>query len=97
MGSIQYAVEVDVLPAFVVGADHARERIYFTSYTNGYGKSRLPIYAEASRLSRFSGEQRGMVPAHGLYDDVACLRAFGNAIVPQVAAEVIAAFMECRP
>lgn len=25
------------------------------------------------------------------------LRAYGNAIVPQVAAEVIAAFMECQP
>lgn len=25
------------------------------------------------------------------------LRAFGNAIVPQVAAEVIGAFMDCRP
>jgi DNA (cytosine-5)-methyltransferase 1 len=25
------------------------------------------------------------------------LRAYGNAIVPQVAAEVIAAYMECRP
>lgn len=27
----------------------------------------------------------------------AFLRAYGSAIVPQVAAEVIAAFMECRP
>jgi DNA (cytosine-5)-methyltransferase 1 len=25
------------------------------------------------------------------------LRAYGNAIVPQVAAEVIRAFMECEP
>jgi DNA (cytosine-5)-methyltransferase 1 len=25
------------------------------------------------------------------------LRAYGNAIVPQVAAEVIKAFMECEP
>jgi DNA (cytosine-5)-methyltransferase 1 len=25
------------------------------------------------------------------------LRAYGNAIVPQVAAEVIRAYMECRP
>jgi len=25
------------------------------------------------------------------------LRAYGNAIVPQVAAQVIAAYLECRP
>ncbi len=35
--------------------------------------------------------------AHGAAARVGRLRAYGNAIVPQVAAEVIAAFMECRP
>ena len=34
--------------------------------------------------------------AHGVLNRVGRLRAYGNAIVPQVAAEFIAAFMECR-
>jgi DNA (cytosine-5)-methyltransferase 1 len=40
----------------------------------------------------------GLEPlAHGLSGRVQQLRAYGNAIVPQVAAEFIKAFMECRP
>lgn len=35
--------------------------------------------------------------AHGVPARVGKLRAFGNAIVPQVAAEVIGAYLECRP
>lgn len=35
--------------------------------------------------------------AHGVPGRVGRLRAYGNAIVPQVAAEVIAAYMGCRP
>jgi DNA (cytosine-5)-methyltransferase 1 len=35
--------------------------------------------------------------AHGAASRVGRLRAYGNAIVPQVAQAFIEAFMECRP
>jgi len=40
-----------------------------------------------------------MIPllAHGVPARVGKLRAFGNAIVPQLAAEVIGAYMDVRP
>ena len=39
----------------------------------------------------------GFPIGHGSLSRVGRLRAYGNAIVPQAAAEVISAFMECRP
>lgn len=44
-------------------------------------------------------EEIEMIPllAHGVRGRVAKLKGFGNAIVPQVAAEVISAWMECYP
>ena len=42
--------------------------------------------------------QPGTFPlAHGVFGRVGRLRAYGNAIVPQVAAQFVTAFMECKP
>jgi DNA (cytosine-5)-methyltransferase 1 len=59
-------------------------------------------WADASWIIGHDGKARRVEPgirllAHGVSARVGKLRAAGNAIVPQVAAEVIAAFMECRP
>lgn len=80
-----------IIPAGAVGADHIRQRIWFHGNTDSDSESRLPIHAEAPGMPGRSGEQRGLGPQDGLPDDVACLRAFGNAIVPQVAAAFISA------
>lgn len=75
------------------------------------GWSRASRSAPASGISLWSnaewsvgadGKARRVEPsirllAHGVPARVGRLRAYGNAIVPQVAAEVIAAFMETRP
>jgi DNA (cytosine-5)-methyltransferase 1 len=81
-----------VLPAYGVGADHARERFYFVGDAYGEGQSRLPLDAEVARLQRARGESGSLVPAYGLSDRVALQRGFGNAIVPELAAAFIEAW-----
>lgn len=82
------------IPAGGAGADHIRPRLWFLSHADSDGQSGRPEHAEASRMSWSRGEPGGVGAAHGVSARVAQLRAFGNAIVPQVAAEVIAAFLE---
>jgi DNA (cytosine-5)-methyltransferase 1 len=64
--------------------------------------SRGSAWVGAEWLTGADGKARRFEPsirllAHGVPARVGKLRAYGNAIVPQVAAEVIAAFMEVRP
>lgn len=94
MEAIGYRFGGGSLPACAIGADHARERLYFVCYTNGEGESVRAKYAQVARVRRCGGHDGHMEPADGVPNRVAVLRAFGNAIVPQVAAEFIGAVMD---
>lgn len=93
MEDLKYAFRAVVLPAGAVGADHIRERIWFHGHANRHCEPRRTEHAEASWLPRGDRDPAGVVQADGIPDDVACLRAFGNAIVPQAAAAFVMAVM----
>jgi DNA (cytosine-5)-methyltransferase 1 len=93
MGSLGYEIGAAVLPAVSVGKDHARSRIYFVSNAYGDSQPSLCVDDEMEGLCRDRGKPRDVVRPDGLPPRMAVFSAFGNAIVPQVAAEFIAA---CR-
>jgi len=86
-----YAVGAANLPAIAVGADHLRPRLYFAGHSDRHSESSLPVHEEAPRLPRPRGEPGRVLPADGTSERVAQLRAFGNAIHAQLAAEFIRA------
>jgi len=103
-----YQFDAVDIPAYALGADHLRQRLWFVA---DISRERLPIsqcqavqrtgrWEEGEAASRGHGwpPQSGLVPVvHGIPGRVGGIKAAGNAIVPQVAAEVIAAYMECQP
>lgn len=91
---IGYAFWPVVLPAYCLGFDHARERFYFACYTDRQSQSSRAINGEVARVPRPRRDTGELVLANGVLDRVALMRGFGNAIVPQVAAEFIAAYMD---
>lgn len=93
VASVGYDIGAAILPAVAVGADHARARMYFAGHPHGYSQSRCSIDAKTSRLSQYHGQPGNMVSPHGLSRDMVALSGFGNAIVPQVAAAFIEAYM----
>ncbi len=65
------------------------------SPTNGHWRDADWLHC---RDGKWRPVESGTFPlAHGASARVGRLRAYGNAIVPQVAAEIIQSFMECRP
>jgi DNA (cytosine-5)-methyltransferase 1 len=89
-----YEVGAAVLPAVAVGADHARPRIWFVGDADRDGQPGVPVDGEVARLPWRRGDTGSVLPTYGLPDVVAQRGAFGNSIVPELAAEFIAAYME---
>jgi DNA (cytosine-5)-methyltransferase 1 len=70
--------------------------------TEPFRASPVSFWSDSDWLPCLDGKARRVEPgtfplAHGVSARVGKLRAYGNAIVPQVAAEFIGAYMECRP
>lgn len=92
--AVGYEIGAGVLPAVCVGADHIRPRIYFVGHANRYSKPVSAVYGEVARVLRDRCLSRDVVPSHGLSRNMVALSGFGNAIVPQVAAAFIEAYVE---
>jgi DNA (cytosine-5)-methyltransferase 1 len=91
---MDYTVRAAILPAYSAGFDHARERIYFAGHANRESESGGAIDAEVARVPWDRSHAGNVVRSHGLPGDMALLRAFGNAIVPQLAATFIEAYLD---
>lgn len=105
LDGIGYASRAVDIPAAAVGAPHLRHRLWFVAHPCGQG---LPLPKRQALLGTRRGQEgsaasgsRGWPAepavgrvAHGIPHRVGHLRALGNAIVPQVAAEVIRSYME---
>ncbi len=81
--------------AWIIGHDGKARRVGMRVRGLSHG---LPAEMAGLRAGQ-SDQEKEMIPllAHGERGRVAKLRGLGNAIVPQVAAEIIAAWMECMP
>jgi DNA (cytosine-5)-methyltransferase 1 len=93
--ALDYEVGAAVLPAIGVGQDHTRPRVYFVGYTNRNREPSMHLNAEMAGLPGHRSDAGEMVQSNGVSNRMAVFSAFGNAVVPQVAAEFIGAFAEC--
>jgi DNA (cytosine-5)-methyltransferase 1 len=95
--AMDYEVGATILPAISIGKDHTRPRVYFVGYANGYSQSGLQIHGEVAGLRWDRSDAGGMVSADGIPARMAVFSAFGNAIVPDLAAQFIGAAMSAHP
>jgi DNA (cytosine-5)-methyltransferase 1 len=104
-----YSFGSAVFPAAYVGAPHKRERLYFVGHSGGFrGASQVRHFRDVVVDSFWSGahwkycpdgKRRAVKPgiplvAHGIPGHDRLVRGAGNAIVPQMAAEFISAYVE---
>lgn len=107
LASVGYQVSRTKRSSARVGAPHLRRRVWITAHRHGAGleKSGAPRPSPAFIDPRRTPPGDVWVASTrraGRLDDgfpcrVAAVRAFGNAVDPWVAAEVIRAYMECAP
>jgi DNA (cytosine-5)-methyltransferase 1 len=89
--SVRYAIGSAVLSACLVEARQERERLWFVACANGFTPQRATeSWMECDPWPADEGVAR---VAHGIPEQPLTRRAYGNAIVPQAAAEFIRA---CR-
>lgn len=103
---IDYACRAAVVPASAADAPHRRDRLWFVAHSERDEQSRQE---PRSRPDRRVGRQQQLLPwdggwpaaltrlrvvDHGLPRVVAATDAARNAIVPQIAAEVIGAYLD---
>ena len=108
-----YSCEAAVLPACAVDAPHRRDRLWFVADADEPGSQGWGVHTERrDQRSAWSdgvgwaigadGKARRvksglLLLANGVPARVGRLRAYGNAIVPPLAAEIIKAYLEVCP
>jgi DNA (cytosine-5)-methyltransferase 1 len=92
--ALGYAFGSAILPAVSVGQDHIRHRFYFVGYADRQGKPSKPIDGKVARVCRDRSVTRSVAQKDGISGRMGRLRSYGNAVVPQVAAALIAAAIE---
>jgi len=95
-----YTVGAAVLPACSVGAPHLRDRLWFLADATGkwgqpvWGQQFAKGCTQERSIPQWAAEPGVARMVDGVRDRMALVRGFGNAIVPQVAAEIIGAYMD---
>jgi len=94
-----YSARALVIPAASVGAPHPRQRVWIIAHTNVQNGSRLTVTKpqrvdEAKPQEWWENEPSLGRVADGVSNRTHRLRCLGNAIVPQVAAEIFRAIQQ---
>jgi site-specific DNA-cytosine methylase len=93
-----YACRAVDIPALAVGLPHQRQRLYWAAVSDADGIPPLRAAEPWAQPVSWPGEPAPAFVADGVPGVVVrrCVKGFGNAIVPPLAAEVIRALMESQ-
>jgi len=103
----EYSVEVFVIPACAVGAKHRRERAWIVANSTGFNETQvveeagIPVQPRRDSMLarvqpfRWEGNQHSMAGMfHWIPYRMDRIKGIGNAIVPQVASEILRCIQE---